>query len=130
VAGIECLYPLRKELIPASRCIAVPVLLCLKTHSTGAVNVNEEKQKCHKTALRRSLGFTWKQRQDALSVGIRGMNYHQFCHLRPEKILQIYFPEVGVLQPSQESKNKLRHSWVMKFSVTKMQPTVYKCFLR
>lgn len=45
MAGIECLYPLRKELISASRCIAVPVLLCLKTHSTGAVNVNEKKQK-------------------------------------------------------------------------------------
>lgn len=40
-------------------------------------------------------------------MGIRGMNYHQFCHLRPEKILQIYFPEVGVLQPSQESKKQI-----------------------
>lgn len=45
MSGIECLYPLRKELISASRCIAVPVLLCLKTHSAGAVNMNDKKPK-------------------------------------------------------------------------------------
>lgn len=44
-----------------------------------------------------------------------------------KKNLPIYFPEVGVLQPSQDRKNKLQHSRVMKFSVTKIQPIACKC---
>lgn len=50
------------------------------------------------------------------------------CHLLSQKIIQIYFPEVGVLQQSRENKNALWHSRVMKFLVTKMQPPVYKYF--